>query len=737
MTTEFEFDAGYPPDVECVICLNPWTSPTELQPCGHVYCAACVDMVPVCPSCRGPIVSRKDTNRVLRNIVHSLPGKCVRCGWRGVRGQFLESHNRAACDIVLRSGVPTIPVPNHTSDAAAQADEEEALNQRQSSMEALSNPDSTAHFMAFFAAAGGPPTRGASADTTPNNVSIPHPAAAATPNRLSVPRPHSPSAPPTDDASSPNFGGEVSLAVAMIRGIDGSIPPLDYHTVSAPLDTCTGEAIMMELCPEIMLRSTPGGSLPVAIIVGDQVLASTEVPLSALSVQHGAVMYILTDGAEIDDRALEMFRVRSQLDDLVRRLRIAEASPRRGQTEEHPAADTELMRWGSELTSLLIRMDRLDNMPQALRQQRRRTCADAAQAEEMIDRLKVARGVRNTSLSSSNPGTLRNASFGAAQPAPSGAADQVAAMREEPWLMYNLSQRFYDGLLAAFATFDDAGRGVLNRQQITQVCRWVNLPSDATTIGDLFAMFCRATTSAAGERTLTFHQLCVWVQRHQRRPLHDYGLTFERYSEALDLAHAIDQDYSGGLTPSEAVTFLRRFAGKDATSANTLVESVIENTHAFMASTNEDGRQRSPMPETGVMEWAARRGEELALDIILRVLCSEAQGWDVCDVVATEPARPPVARAASSTAPQPRPAPAAAAPAPAAAAPVPTPTPQQRPRGATTSQLPPAARFNLAPSAPAAPTQTNSHHHRLRSATTTNAPRGAAASGKKDKCCVM
>jgi hypothetical protein len=666
----FEYDAGYPDDVECVVCLNPWTKPLEIQPCGHIFCLNCIETVPKCPSCRGDIVSRREPNRVLRNIVNSLPGRCTRCNWKGVRGQFLESHAALDCTPAPAASTPA-PVPTAASrhdspgvaGRAAQSDvrrqvlaEPEfdaqgffddaarALDQPTGS-DILSAPDSTAAFMAFFSSAqgggGSAPPRAPAADQMPAT-------------RIAAARPHSPAGPaahgggPMDDASSPQFAMDTTLAVAVIRGVEGAAPPLNYTTISAPLDTCTVEALALELCPDIVQHTTVGEQLNLCVVVGDSVLPSAARPLSALGVRQGTVMYILTGGCELDDRVLEVFRVRSLLDDLIRRLRMAEAAPRRP-TDPNPAADTESIQWSHDLTTLLLRLDRLDNLPAPLRQQRRRTCADACLAEEMIDRLRSSRSVarRSQSLSSSpQQGTatspaLPPPTFAAAT---SGTADARQLMSDEPWLLYNLSQRFYDSLLAAFAAFDLEGRGVLNRPQITRLCRWMNLPSEATIIGDLFTTFCGPSQDASVpraqasmvERTITFHQLCLWVQRQQRRPLHDYGLTFDRYYEALDLAHALDTDRSGGLKPEEAVLFLRRFAAKDATAAAELIDSVVTRRRAHLAS----------------MSSPARDDEELSLDIILRVLCSEAQGWDVCDtpVDATTPGPSPGASAPVSQA---------------------------------------------------------------------------------------
>jgi hypothetical protein len=155
----------------------------------------------------------------------------------------------------------------------------------------------------------------------------------------------------------------------------------------------------------VLHAAVAGDDVHVSVIVGDAVLPDLALPLAAQGVQHGAVMYVLTGDAAYDDRALEIFRVRSQLDQLIRELRVAEAAPMpRAQAEaQHPAGDPQRQRWSGLLTQLLVRLDRLANLPQPLRNQCRRTCCDAAEAEELLDRIKTARTGAPRGSSASQP----------------------------------------------------------------------------------------------------------------------------------------------------------------------------------------------------------------------------------------------------------------------------------------------------------------------------------------------
>eukprot|EP00672_Neobodo_designis_P018486 CAMPEP_0174835140 /NCGR_PEP_ID=MMETSP1114-20130205/5255_1 /TAXON_ID=312471 /ORGANISM="Neobodo designis, Strain CCAP 1951/1" /LENGTH=753 /DNA_ID=CAMNT_0016069085 /DNA_START=104 /DNA_END=2365 /DNA_ORIENTATION=- len=747
--TRFEFDPGYPEDVECVVCLTPWTAPVEAVPCGHIFCAGCLlSDAATCPTCRGHIEARRDPNRVLRNIVDGLPGRCERCGWRGTRVRFLQTHTSAACDEQLRSGGraassserfalprtgssrdvrpledPPPPQPSHGDDGDAAP--------RQSS-DVLSYPDSTHAFMGFFAGGNdGPPAAG----------SIPGSGRVTAPPRPDVVSQNA----HADNASSPAFADDVSVAVCVVRGLNGCAPPLEYDTVVAPLTGCCVLDIARTVCPDV-LRNAPGAvSGTITAVAGDVVIEDLVAPLASLGVQHGTAMYLLTDGVERHAKAIELFRVRSQVDQLVRDLRTAEASP--GATRERdssppsasPDADTRtgldatshgVRDWrvlGEKLTQLLLRIDAIDDLAPPLRQLRRRTCTDASCAEEILDRLRASR----TPLPAPELPRATSTSFSAV-PAPESQAD---ALNAEPWLLYNLSQRFYDSLLAAFAAFDEDAHGALNRRELTRLCRWMNLPSDGATVGSLLDTFCgsrmgspaapaaalvsNSGEAALAERRVSFHHLCLWVQSHQRRPLHDYGLTFDRYYEALDAFHSLDSDRSGGLTPREAEDFLCRFAKKEPRRAAEMVGAILHRAQAIvnqgnpLAAARSAAERRASGNFESARRWAAERNEEILLDILLRVLCTDDQGWDLCEP-ASDAASPDDDGAAAAASSRP-------------------PTAGRRRLFARRPTSGPAERSTTPPPANAAPPA------RLRSNTTSTGPRRRIVSNNKsggDDCIV-
>eukprot|EP00760_Papus_ankaliazontas_P035040 PhM_4_TR7593/c0_g1_i1/m.47613 len=89
---EFDYVDEYDTDLECAICLLPWTNPRELR-CGHIFCLKCIQPLRLCPACRAPFHARKtrSPNRVLLNMVARLNVKCLKCSWTGAR-ENVESH---------------------------------------------------------------------------------------------------------------------------------------------------------------------------------------------------------------------------------------------------------------------------------------------------------------------------------------------------------------------------------------------------------------------------------------------------------------------------------------------------------------------------------------------------------------------------------------------------------------------------------------------------------------------
>src|SRR3989338_8480637 len=74
-------------DFMCNICLEPWMEPSELVPCGHVFCSRCVKKLKnmKCPTCRTGFKSTQPPNRILVNQAKAVIVKCDSCSWVGSR----------------------------------------------------------------------------------------------------------------------------------------------------------------------------------------------------------------------------------------------------------------------------------------------------------------------------------------------------------------------------------------------------------------------------------------------------------------------------------------------------------------------------------------------------------------------------------------------------------------------------------------------------------------------------
>ncbi len=75
-------------DLECSVCLCLWSDPTELRPCGHIFCGRCAERLTLCPECRAAVLSRCPPNRIIVGMVRAATGSCSRCSWTGVRQAF-------------------------------------------------------------------------------------------------------------------------------------------------------------------------------------------------------------------------------------------------------------------------------------------------------------------------------------------------------------------------------------------------------------------------------------------------------------------------------------------------------------------------------------------------------------------------------------------------------------------------------------------------------------------------
>jgi hypothetical protein len=194
------------------------------------------------------------------------------------------------------------------------------------------------------------------------------------------PTPPAPLHQAADGASTPAFPDSTSVALCVVRGIAGCAPPLTF-TFAALAGCCLLE-LAESACPGHVLRAGPRAvSGALTAITGDTVVQDLAAPLSSFGVTPGSTVYLLTDGVEEHGKARELFRVRSQIDRIVHDLRMTEAGFHRRDT------NAGLRRLGERLTQLLIRADAVDDLVPPLRHLRRQTCADAACAEQMLDKL--------------------------------------------------------------------------------------------------------------------------------------------------------------------------------------------------------------------------------------------------------------------------------------------------------------------------------------------------------------
>jgi hypothetical protein len=93
----FEFDsiANDKRLLECPVCLDPWRSPQEVSPCGHIFCRVCLrnNNSATCMVCRSPITEFKPPNRYLVQMALALSGKCTKCEWKGTAEQFEDTRH--------------------------------------------------------------------------------------------------------------------------------------------------------------------------------------------------------------------------------------------------------------------------------------------------------------------------------------------------------------------------------------------------------------------------------------------------------------------------------------------------------------------------------------------------------------------------------------------------------------------------------------------------------------------
>lgn len=557
---EFVFDTNYPPDVECAVCLTPWTQPAEIRPCGHIFCRDCISGQQRCPHCRGKVQGREPPNRVLVNIVGNLRGKCSTCGWCGPRSVFLESHSRAPCQAGRALNTPFNDDECHDVEPLP------------------AGCESAGNFLAFFANAA---------------ASITSPPASA--ERLQ---------------EAPVYG---NINVAVITD-ESEVTPLRYRTVS--MDCSLGTLFTM-LCEDGALAAT-------AVIFNDHIVTSDgRELLKEIGLQRGSTLYFVRDELRHNRPLVELVRIRSALDELVRSVRRADA------VQHVRPADHQ--HWAEKMSQLLMRINAHHNadLSNDLRGLKRHLTHEVSECDEVFARLAPQSGTPPLGRSASSgpvSGPSRSPQHGPSPPPAHNGSfmsnTSFARGEHEPWHAYNMSQRMYETLFVAFNGIDANGQGSLSMPEVRRLFAWCNLPFSDETLLRLFDMF----GADAVHGRVVFHMLCVWVQGNQRQPLDEYGLTFDRYYAALDAYHALDADMSCGLTPSEAVQFIAAFGDKPRAVATTLVDTIIAR-HRGLSVTAANA------PPGTIAALAAATGEELALDDVLRTMYTYDQGWDECDDV--------------------------------------------------------------------------------------------------------
>lgn len=77
-----------PSYMECQVCFDTWSSPVQLTPCGHIFCAHCArGSDGRCGICRAHITTSAPASDAIFLATEVVPVVCSSCGWRGTRKQ--------------------------------------------------------------------------------------------------------------------------------------------------------------------------------------------------------------------------------------------------------------------------------------------------------------------------------------------------------------------------------------------------------------------------------------------------------------------------------------------------------------------------------------------------------------------------------------------------------------------------------------------------------------------------
>lgn len=74
------------PSLTCQVCLDTWTNPIKLVPCGHIFCAQCGPPgIEACPLCKCHVEWRDLPEEDIIQTSDLVRVKCGGCGWKGSR----------------------------------------------------------------------------------------------------------------------------------------------------------------------------------------------------------------------------------------------------------------------------------------------------------------------------------------------------------------------------------------------------------------------------------------------------------------------------------------------------------------------------------------------------------------------------------------------------------------------------------------------------------------------------
>lgn len=75
-----------PSHMECLICYDSWTNPTQLLKCGHIFCENCVSAsTKRCSICYATVTGFTKPSAAIVDASLDVPVLCSSCGWRGTR----------------------------------------------------------------------------------------------------------------------------------------------------------------------------------------------------------------------------------------------------------------------------------------------------------------------------------------------------------------------------------------------------------------------------------------------------------------------------------------------------------------------------------------------------------------------------------------------------------------------------------------------------------------------------